>query len=286
MSRTFDDRRCQLGEGPLWHPERGQLFWFDILGRRLLSRTENGPAEWIFDEMVSAAGWVDRDRMLVASESALCVMDLESGARDRVTALEADNPVTRSNDGRADPFGGFWIGTMGKKAEAKAGAIHRYYQGELRLLYPGLTIPNAISFTPDRRFACFADSAAKRVWRVALDPLNGWPKGDPELFLDYAGQAADPDGAVFDAQGHFWIAEWGAARVACYAPDGALLRVVGVAGRDSSCPAFGGRDLSDLYVTTAAVDIADDVLAAEPLNGCTFVREGVARGQAEHRVIL
>ena len=223
---------------------------------------------------------------MVASERALWVMDVESGARDRVTALEADNPVTRSNDGRADPFGGFWIGTMGKGAEPGAGAIYRYYRGELRRLYPGITISNAISFTPDRRFACFADTAAKRVWRVALDPLNGWPKGEPEVFLDYAGRSSSPDGAVFDAAGHFWIAEWGASRVACYGPDGALLTEVGIGGRHSSCPAFGGRDLSDLFVTTAAVDISDDVLAAEPLNGCTFVSEGVGRGQAEHRVDL
>lgn len=183
MSRVYDDRPCQLGEGPLWHPERQELFWFDILGRTLMSRDKSGPRAWAFDDLTSAAGWIDRDRLLVASESALWVMDLESGTRDLVTALEADNPLTRSNDGRTDPWGGFWIGTMGKRAEPGAGSIWRYYRGELRRLFPSITISNAISFSPDRHFGFFANSARKIVWKVALDPLHGWPRGKRRFSL-------------------------------------------------------------------------------------------------------
>lgn len=286
MSQIYDDRPCQLGEGPLWHPERQELFWFDILGRTLMSRGQTGPRIWAFDELTSAAGWIDRDRLLVASESALWVMDLESGARDRVTALEADNPITRSNDGRADPWGGFWIGTMGKHAEKEAGAIWRYYRGEMRRLFPSITISNAISFSPDHRFGFFADTARQIVWKVALDPLHGWPRGEVELFLDLSGTDRNPDGAVFDADGTLWLAEWGSSRVAAYGPDGAFLRAVTVGGRHSSCPAFGGVDFSTLFVTTARVDLSEEILATEPQNGCVFAAEPGVRGLPEHRVIL
>lgn len=286
MSRIFDDRPCGLGEGPLWHPLRGQLYWFDITGRRLLTRDASGPRDWVLDEMFSAAGWIDEDRLMLASETALWVMDLESGARDKVTALEADDPVTRSNDGRADPWGGFWIGTMGKKAEPGRGAIWRYYRGELRRLFPGITISNAISFDPDRRHACFADTARKTVWRIRLDPLHGWPLGEPDVFRDFSDHGLNPDGAVFDAEGQLWIAEWGASRVAAYGADGAFVRSVAVGGRHSSCPAFGGADLTTLFVTTARLDLPEAVLKAEPQNGCTFVVEDVARGLAEYRVVL
>jgi sugar lactone lactonase YvrE len=266
----FDDRPCALGEGAFWHPLRGQLFWFDILGRRLMTQTDQGPSDWTLPEMASAAGWISPDALIIATESGLHRFDITSGRLARIAAVEADNPVTRSNDGRADPWGGFWFGTMGKQAEADAGAIYRYNRGEVRRLFAPLRIPNAISFTPDRRFAHFTDTATGIVRRVALDAATGWPAGEAEAWLDLGAEGFNPDGAVCDAEGNLWIAEWGAGRVACHAPDGRFLRAITAAGRHTSCPAFGGADLSTLYITTARQDLPPDVLAGEPLNGCTF----------------
>lgn len=285
MSMIFDARRCELGEGPLWHPERKQLFWFDILGNRLLTQAADGPQEWRFGERVSAAGWVDADRLLIASESALFRFDLRSGARETICALEADIPGNRSNDGRADPQGGFWIGTMGKAAEPGAGAIYRFWRGELRRLFAPISISNAICFPPDGRHAHFADTVTGKVMRVALD-AEGWPEGEPEVFLDLSGEGLNPDGAVVDADGVLWLAEWGSARVSAYAPDGRRLRSVAVAAAQSSCPAFGGPDLSTLYVTTALQGMDAAARAAEPQGGMTFAAPGAGRGQREHRVIL
>ena len=286
MAQVFDDRPCELGEGPLWHPGIGQLFWFDILGKKLLSRTAQGPLSWSFSECVSAAGWIDNRRLLIGSETALSVFDTASGTSERIAQLDADNPLTRSNDGRADPWGGFWIGTMGKRAEKGAGAIWRYYRRELRQLFAPITIPNAISFTPDGRFAHFADSAERKVWRVGLDDRDGWPGREPAPFIDLAGQAGAPDGAVCDAEGNLWLAEWGAARVACYDREGQFRRAVGVGGRHSSCPAFGGPGLGTLFVTTARENLSAEGLQAEPQNGMTFSAAADAHGVPEPAVIL
>jgi len=277
--QVFDNRRCALGEGPLWHPERGQLFWFDILGKRLLSRDETGPRYWQFDEHVSAAGWIDRDTLLVASETALFRFDIETGAREPVAPLEADNPVTRSNDGRADPFGGFWISTMGKAAEPRAGAIYRFYKGRLTRLFADITIPNAICFAPDGKAAFFADTVDKRILRQNLDAA-GWPKGAPELFVDLAAEGLNPDGAVVDADGCLWNAQWGAARIARYAPDGRFLSAVRLPARQASCPAFGGPALTTLFATSAATGIETPADG----DGLTFSVETGIAGQAEHRV--
>lgn len=280
----FDNRPCTLGEGPLWHPLRQQLYWFDIIGQRLLTRTEAGPAEWHFSEMVSAAGWIDRDTLLIASETALFRFNLETGAQTHLIALESDNPKTRSNDGRADPQGGVWIGTMGKvegPGTPAMGAIYRYYRGELRRLFAPIAIPNAISFPPDGKSACFTDTVTGRVLRVALD-AEGWPKGDPELFLDLTAQGLHPDGAVFDAAGIFWGAQWGASRVAAYAPDGTFLRAVPFDAPHTSCPAFGG---DTLYCTTALHNMDAAARAAHPNAGKTFMAKGIATGQPEHQVI-
>lgn len=282
-----DDRPCDLGEGVFWHPLRQQVFWFDILNGRLLSVTDQGPLVWQFDEMVSAAGWISRDELLIASETALFRFHLETGATQPVCALEADNQVNRSNDGRADRQGGFWIGTMGKRGgdDPGAGAIYRWYRGELRCLFKGVTIPNAICFAPDGRSACFTDTAKGIILRVALN-VDGWPTGTPKPFLDLTAEGLNPDGAVIDADGNLWNAQWGAGRVAAYAPDGTFLRAVSFDAPHTSCPAFGGPDLTTLYVTTALQGMDADARAAHPDAGKLFAAANTARGLPEPQVIL
>ena len=279
----YDSRPCSLGEGPMWHPLRNQLFWFDILGQRMLSIERGQPRQWRFPEMVSAAGWVDRNMLLIAGERDLFLFDIETEEVQTLVELESGNRATRSNDGRADPLGGFWIGTMGKKAEPGAGAIYRYFRGELRQLFADITIPNAICFAPDGGFAHFADTATGRVMRVTLD-AEGWPNAAPTVFLDLTAEGLNPDGAVIDADGVMWLAQWGAARVAAYDPAGKFLRAVSFDAPHTSCPAFGGADFTTLYCTTALQDMDDAARAKYPNAGMTFAAEHVAKGRAEYQV--
>jgi sugar lactone lactonase YvrE len=280
MIRTLSEVSCMLGEGAFWHPERQAFFWVDILGRRLYEHDGVSVHTRRFDQCPSAMGWVDRDTLLVATARELVTLDLRSGRQTRLAALEADNPGTRSNDGRADPQGGFWIGTMGLDCQQGAGAIYRYYRGDLRLLYDRVTIPNAICFTPDGETACFTDTPTRVVSRLRLD-AEGWPAGDPVPWLDLRDGGWNPDGAVIDAEGNFWNAQWGASRVACYDPRGRFLHAVDVPATQVSCPAFGGPDLTDLHVTTAAADAP----TSDRFAGMTFRIATGSHGQAEHRVI-
>ena len=279
-----DTRPCELGEGAFWHPVREQLFWFDILNRTLHSLTKGEPLTWSFPEMVSAAGWSGENTLVLASESGLSGLDLATGKRSPL--CDAGGPETRSNDGRADRQGGFWFGTMGKKAERGIGAIWRWYRGELRRLFPALTIPNAICFAPDGRSAHFTDTQTGRIMKVALDAA-GWPAGQPQLWLDLSPEGLNPDGAVIDAEGRFWNAQWGAGRVACYAPDGSFLTAIETPGAPhASCPAFGGPDMKTLFVTTALEHLDAEARAANPASGQVFAFPGVATGLPEPQVIL
>ena len=276
-----DDRICLLGEGPLWHPEREELFWFDILGRRL-----HGPGRsWTMDRIATAAGWIDRDRLLVATKGAMAVLNLADGSMTDVHPFLADAPHLRPNDGRADPQGGFWIGAMGLNAETGAGHIARLYKGEMRILYPGITIPNSICFAPDGRTAYFADTTEQVIRRVALD-ADGWPAGDSAIHIDLRGTDRWPDGSVVDADGTLWNAQWGAARVAAYDTAGRETAAVAFPAAQTSCPAFGGPDLQTLFCTSAAAGIAQGDLVTHPDTGRTFAARVAARGQREHRVIL
>jgi sugar lactone lactonase YvrE len=276
----FDARLSELGEGPLWHPVREQLFWFDILNRTLHSQTRS----WTFPEYVSAAGWISADELLVACETGLFRLSLVCG--DRETVATAGTPDTRSNDGRADRQGGFWFGTMGKKAEKGLGSIWRWHRGELRQLVQGINIPNSICFTPDGGAAHFSDTTLGKVMKVALD-ADGWPKGSPEVWLDLERAGLNPDGAVIDAQGRFWNAQWGAGRVACYGPDGVFLDAIETPGApQSSCPAFGGPGLTTLYVTTALEHMDAEARARHPASGQVFAFPGAGKGLPEPQVTI
>ncbi len=277
MATVFDSRHCQLGEGPLWHPLRQQFFWFDIVGKRLLSQRDGQPLLWQFDEHVSAAGWVDHDTLLIASETGLLRFDINSGRHQRIVELEADETRTRSNDGRADLCGGFWIGTMDKQSRAQAGAIYRFYQGELRQLYSGVSIPNSICFS--QHYAYFCDTPRHQIMRQTLDH-EGWPVGEPTVFIETGGLNAD--GSVIDAEGALWNAQWGASRVARYLPNGELDQCVAVAARHASCPAFGAEGLRTLLVTSAreGIEQPDDD------QGRVYAQEGAGVGVAEPRVQL
>lgn len=286
MSATvFDDRTCFLGEGPLWHPERGQLFWFDIVNRTVLTRMGERQAEWRFDEMVSAAGWIDRDRLLICGETALWLFDIETGARRRLIEIDL-GAGRRSNDGRADPWGGFWFSSMGKDAEPEAGAIYRYVAGRVETLFEGISIPNAICFSPDRHWAYFSDTARNLVRRVTLDAETGAPAGAPETFLDLGAEGLNPDGAVVDRDGNFHSAQWGAARVAVYDPRGRFVRAIGFGAPHTSCPAFGGPDFSTLYCTTAQQGLDAAGLEQAPQSGMVFAAEKAGRGLPEPRILI
>ncbi len=279
--QVHDPRPCRLGEGPLWHPRRNQLFWFDILGNRLLSRQGEEQQSWHFDDHVSAAGWHSVDELLIADACGLFLFNLNTQERRDLCALEADNPITRSNDGRADPWGGFWIGTMGKGAEPGAGSIYRYYQGKLTRLFGGITIPNSICFSPDRLTAYFSDTITRKIMRQALD-TDGWPEGQPKVFVDLSDDNLNPDGSVVDAAGCLWNAQWGAARVARYSPEGGFMSAIEFPARQISCPAFGGNDLQTLFATSAW----DGIEGPDPAQGQTLSSRLNVKGQSEHRVIL
>lgn len=277
----FDDRACTLGEGPFWHPERGQLFWFDIIGHRLLSREGEAALDWQMGECASAAGWIDRDTLMIASETGLYHFNLINGAQELITPLEADNPATRSNDGRADPMGGFWIGTMGKAAEVKAGAIYRFHKGELRKVHDGISIPNSICFAPGGRTVYWADTPKQQIMAQPLAP-DGWPDDEARVFVDLRSEGLNPDGSVVDAEGGLWNAQWGAGRVARYTADGAFDRAIDLPARHTTCPAFGGPKLDRLFVTSALEGLTNP----SGSEGRVYAIDPAIPGRAEPCILL
>lgn len=281
------DEHCHLGEGPTYDVATDTAWWFDIragklyeahLGREHIRSHELG-------RMASALGRIDAEQQLIVAEDGLYIRRIADGAMTLFRALEADNPSTRSNDARVHASGTFWIGTMGRKAEPGAGAIYALHRGKLSTLFPGISIPNSICFSPDGALGYFADTARNVLYRVALNPATGLPRADPEVLLRHTGLGG-LDGSVVDADGLIWNACWGGSRIDVYSPQGERVRSLRVPALQASCPAFVGPGLSRLLVTSAWQDMDEAARAADPQAGQTFILEVAARGRAEPDVKL
>ena len=151
----------------------------------------------------------------------------------------------------------------------------------LRRLFDNITISNAICFAPCGTIAYYTDTIVGKLMATDLD-ADGWPTGKPRLIVDLSDEDYGIDGAVVDADGNIWNAQWGASRVAQYAPDGTFLQAVIFPASQTSCPAFGGTDLKTLYCTSAT----QGMTAPATDDGKTFATPVDAVGQAEHQVIL
>lgn len=277
---VFSDHVCRLGEGPCWHPARKVVFWVDILGQALLFRDGKGTTQGVeLPFLPSLALPADDDHLLIAGTRGLVRYALDGGGLEGVMAYWAP-AGTRTNDGRVHPSGALWLSTMGLAAETGVGAIWWLRDGDLRPILPGLTIPNAIAFSPDGRVGYFADSPKRTIFRVELDAATGLPSGRAVPFVHV--EEGVPDGAVVDRYGLLWNVRWGGGTLDAYAPeDGRRVASVSLPAKRCTCPAFVGAGLDAMVVTSASDGYDAAALAADPDAGRTFGIDGGFAGCPE-----
>lgn len=287
-TKILSDRHCHLGEGCTYDPATDTAWWFDIVERTLLQAelASGAVSTHALPMMASVVAFIDDRRQLLGTESGLYLRDIRDGRLSLHVPLEADNAATRSNDGRVHPCGALWIGTMGRNAENGAGAIYHFGGGELRRLYAGISVPNAICFSPDGSTAYFTDTRKAMLYRVTIDPTSALPTGDPVPLYVHHGGVGGLDGAVVDAEGLIWNARWGGSCVDAYTPAGERVRTIRVPAKQPSCPVFVGTNFDRLLVTTAWQGMDEQARAADPHHGQTFILDVGARGRAEPRVRL
>ena len=258
------------GEGPVWDAAAGVLRFVDLSAGGLMTfRPASGQ---VTRRTLGTVVAMVRPRagggLLVARERDLVLVDEPDAAEPDVTVLAA-LPVpdgVRCNDGGCTPAGDLLMGTMAYDESPGAGALHRVTpSGGVSVVVPGATIANGLCFDPAGAFAYWADTPTQRVDRLAFAADGSLAGREPFVRIDPAD--GHPDGLTVDAEGGVWVALWNGAAVHRYAPDGALDVVVRVGARQVSCPAFGGPDLADLYVTTSRQGLAD---GDDPLAGALF----------------
>ena len=154
------------------------------------------------------------------------------------------------NDGKVAPDGALWAGISDVEERAPTGSLYRIGPAGVRCVDRGFVIANGPAFSPDGRVAYFADSVGGRILRYALD-AGGEPVGRA-LFADVPDDAGVPDGMTTDREGRLYSAHWGGARISVYDPRGRIVEAIALPADNVTSCAFGGRDCSLLFVTTAA----------------------------------
>ncbi len=277
------DAKLKLGEGPSYDPATDTLWWFDIVGKALhaLNLETGGKQVHALPVMASVIATIDDRRQLLATEQGLYLRDTASGALSHHLQFETGRPGNRSNDGRVHQSGALWVGTMGKTAAPGAGAIYHIAGTTVTSLFDTVSIPNAICFSPDGAIGYFVDTKVNTLMQVALDPATGLPTGKPSVLIDGAGKPGGIDGAICDADGGIWNARWGEGALDHYDAGGRQLARYLLPAKQTTCPAFIGRNADRIAVTSASEGLTADQLAADPQAGATFVLDITVRGRHE-----
>lgn len=260
-----------LGEGPYWVPDEDCLLWVDI-HEGLLHRTDvaSGSTDSVKVDSVSAAFPVAGGGILTAAGHQLTLRFPKGGKEEKPARVIAEVPAredVRFNDGAVDPAGRVWIGSMHKGETDPVGELFRLDNGGvLTPVVRKVTVSNGLAWSPDGSRLYYADSPSRKLDVFDYDSASGEISGR-RVFADLQYADGFPDGLTVDADGCVWVAMWGGAALRRFTPAGKpdVMLPVPVA-RPTSC-AFGGPDLSDLYVTTASIGLSESARAAQPLAG-------------------
>ena len=282
---------CELGESPFWHPDEQRLYWVDIAGQKI-HRSHPASGELESWAMPSEPGCIAPARsggLVIALRDGIYRAHNWGGALSKLVGAAHDPSNSRFNDGKCDPLGRFWAGTIYEPRDARLAALYCFDGRAGRAptferMAGDATVANGLAWSPDGATLYWSDTTAHVIrawdWDAASNRLqrgrvfkqfpfkpSGWQAGMPGAAAAYAGR---PDGAAVDSQGNYWVAMYEGRRVLQLSPQGELLAEIATPVQCPTMPCFGGADLCTLYLTSARHGRPAAELQAEPEAGSVF----------------
>ena len=273
------DAKATLGEGPAWDSKTQTLYWLDILEKRIYAGARILAQ---MDDLIGCLAPCKNGHLIVALtgvEGCFSFADLDpfgqtQGRPDSVQltflATVDEPPTNRFNDGKCDPAGRFLAGSMGMNEKDESGALYSFDGKQVTRLLDGIRISNGLAWSPDYKTFYYIDTPTREVKAFGYDLATG-QIADPRVAIFVPESLGWPDGMTSDTDGNLWIAMWGGAQVTKWNPNtGKLLGQIPVPALFTSACVFGGRDMNELYVTSARVGMSTDDLKKYPLSGGLF----------------
>ena len=276
------DTQDLLGESPVWDADAGCLYWVDIRSR-LVHRwnpSTGARRQWDVPEFVGSLALRSSGGLLLGLRSGLAHLDTSDGRLTWLTRLHLDRLEMRLNDGKCDPAGRFWVGSMTDPRRVPEGALYRFDTNHhLQQVLTGITVPNSLCWAPDGGTMYLSDSHAGAIW--AFEFKDG-ELGHRRVFATIE-RPAVPDGATVDRDGFVWCALYHGGAIARFAPDGRRVQTITLPVEQPTSCAFGGPRLDTLFVTSARQNLDASALTAQPMAGAVLAIDTGVTGRVEPR---
>jgi len=276
------DAHTDLGESPAWDAVAGRLYWVDIhAGMLHCYDPEHGSSQLHhFAEPIGCVApcnptWKSpggtRGNVLLAAKSGLILLNQPGDEWEYLLQPEVHLPGNRFNDGKCDPAGRFLTGSMDDAEMEASGSLYSYSPaGRFKILLTGIRISNGLTWSPDARTFYYIDTPTRQVTAFDYDITTG-DIANPRPAVRVPPELGWPDGMTADMEGMLWVAMWGGAKLTRWDPStGKLLEAIPIPALNVSSCIFGGKDLTELYITSARKGMSPEQLVAYPLSGGLF----------------
>lgn len=278
------DEKTILGEGSIWHPKENKLYWIDIEGKilHIYDPVLKVDKQLKVGSRVGTIVPVQSGGALLALQSGIHKIDTKTGKLTFLINPLIDSNI-RFNDGKCDPSGRFWVGTMALDSRKKGGVLYRFDKDKtVHLMLDSVSISNGIVWTADKKTMYYNDTPTGTIQAFDYDDTNG-NITNRRVAVKIPNGIGAPDGMTIDAEGNLWVALWGGGIVGKFNPlTGELLQKIKVPAPNVSSCAFGGKNLDVLFITTARQWMNEEQLKNFPLSGGLFsVKPGVRGVRAE-----
>lgn len=267
--------RALLGEGPIWHAADHAVYWVDIYGERVFRHdpTSRETSTVLVGTMVTALAETSGGGLLGVTGDGL--VSIDDGRAETVAGYETSDTV-RTNDGKCDPWGRMWFGTMDLETHRPIATLFRFDTG-LHHVIDGVVLSNGLGWSPDGATFYHIDSVPGSITAYDHDPDTG-DIANGRLLVDFSDRPATPDGMAIDAVGNLWVALWDGWGIDVYSPEGIRIDHIGLPVQRPTCPVFGGDGLDLLYITSATDGLDPSRLSEQPAAGELIVIEPGVKG--------